>query len=429
MTRLFFTLVFLACFLAGNGQEGERNLAFYMETARRHSPLLQDYRNRESVQRLERERLKSLYTRSRLELNGEYLFVPVISKDGGRTSFQWNAQDGTDYYGYDLGESSGHLHAGFTWTQPLLGRGSYRAAEEQVRVQAAILSDDIRLEEHQLERAVAEQYLLCLLDKSQMDFADSIGKVLERQESLVRELARNGMAAQSDLHLLAIERAANCDLQIAARQSYRSHLSDLNLLCGIADTATVELAAVELRPGLAEGPSSLFLEQYRLDSLSVVADLNFFKAQYKPQLNLFVDGGLRVSEYARVCRHFGWSAGLTFSWTIFDGRQKRWQERQSQVRLNTIAVYKEYAQTQREGRRRQCLTEMRAYDERLEALRGQLGEYDAVLADYMKEIQTGQRSVVDYVTVLRSKIQAERDYMTARTNRQLLIAAYNYWNW
>ena len=176
-------------------------------------------------------------------------------------------------------------------------------------------------------------------------------------------------------------------------------------------------------------PSSLFLEQYRLDSLSVVADLNFFKAQYKPQLNLFVDGGLRVSEYARVCRHFGWSAGLTFSWTIFDGRQKRWQERQSQVRLNTIAVYKEYAQTQREGRRRQCLTEMRAYDERLEALRGQLGEYDAVLADYMKEIQTGQRSVVDYVTVLRSKIQAERDYMTARTNRQLLIAAYNYWNW
>ncbi len=327
MTRLFFTLVFLACFLAGNGQEGERNLAFYMETARRHSPLLQDYRNRESVQRLERERLKSLYTRSRLELNGEYLFVPVISKDGGRTSFQWNAQDGTDYYGYDLGESSGHLHAGFTWTQPLLGRGSYRAAEEQVRVQAAILSDDIRLEEHQLERAVAEQYLLCLLDKSQMDFADSIGKVLERQESLVRELARNGMAAQSDLHLLAIERAANCDLQIAARQSYRSHLSDLNLLCGIADTATVELAAVELRPGLAEGPSSLFLEQYRLDSLSVVADLNFFKAQYKPQLNLFVDGGLRVSEYARVCRHFGWSAGLTFSWTIFDGRQKRWRGR------------------------------------------------------------------------------------------------------
>lgn len=426
---MFFTLVFLACFLAGNGQEGDRDLAFYMETARRHSPLLQDYRNRESMQRLERERLKSLYTRSRLELNGEYLFVPVISKDGGRTSFQWNAQDGTDYYGYDLGESSGHLHAGFTWTQPLLGRGSYRAAEEQVRVQTAILSDDIRLEEHQLERAVAEQYLLCLLDKSQMDFADSIGKVLERQESLVRELARNGMAAQSDLHLLAIERAVNRDLQITARQSYRSHLSDLNLLCGIADTATVELAAVELRPGLAEGPSSLFLEQYRLDSLSVVADLNFFKAQYKPQLNLFVDGGLRVSEYARVCRHFGWSAGLTFSWTIFDGRQKRWQERQSQVRLNTIAVYKAYAQTQREGRRGQCLTEMRAYDERLEALRGQLGEYDAVLADYMKEIQAGQRSVVDYVTVLRSKIQAERDYMTVRTNRQLLIAAYNYWNW
>ncbi|GEM_PF-3417946 len=62
-----------------------------------------------------------MYRHSRLEADGAYLFVPVVSKDGGRTSFKWNAQDGKDYYGYDLGESSGHLHGGVTWTQPLLG--------------------------------------------------------------------------------------------------------------------------------------------------------------------------------------------------------------------------------------------------------------------------------------------------------------------
>ena len=178
MTRLFFTLVFLACFLAGNGQEGERNLAFYMETARRHSPLLQDYRNQIDIQRSEQQRLKAFYTRSKVELTGEFLFVPIISKDGGQTSFKWNAQDGTNYYGYDLGESSGHLHAGVRWTQPLLGRNSYKIAEEQTRIQTDALEDDIRLEEHQLERVVIEQYILCLLDKTQMDFADSVGNIL-----------------------------------------------------------------------------------------------------------------------------------------------------------------------------------------------------------------------------------------------------------
>ena len=47
----------------------------------------------------------------------------------------------------------------------------------------------IRLEENQLERAVTEQYLLCLLDQTQIVFADSIDALLKRQTSLVRQLA------------------------------------------------------------------------------------------------------------------------------------------------------------------------------------------------------------------------------------------------
>ena len=34
-----------------------------------------------------------------------------------------------------------------------------------------------------------------------------------------------------------------------------------------------------------------------------------------------------------------------------------------------------------------------------------------------------------YITVLRSKIQTEKDRLLLRTNKQLVIAAYNYWNW
>ena len=44
-------------------------------------------------------------------------------------------------------------------------------------------------------------------------------------------------------------------------------------------------------------------------------------------------------------------------------------------------------------------------------------------------MQAGQVSVLDYITVLRNKIQTERDYLLLQTNRQLVIAAYNYWNW
>lgn len=51
-----------------------------------------------------------------------------------------------------------------------------------------------------------------------------------------------------------------------------------------------------------------------------------------------------------------------------------------------------------------------------------------ILSDYAQEVEAGQVSVLDYLTVLRNKIQTERDALLMRTNRQLVIAAYNYWN-
>ena len=203
-------LLFLASYVLGVATYGQGySLSCYIKAAKQYSPLLHNYRNQLQIEQAELRRLKALYTRSRLELNGDYLFVPVLTKDGGTTSFRWNAQDATDYYGYDLGESSGHLHAGATWTQPLLGHSSYKVAQEQSRINMDMARNHIRLEENQLERAVTEQY--------------------------------------------------------------------------------------------------------RLDSLNTAASLRSFNLQYKPRLDLFVDGGMQTGSFSQWYRHFGWSAGLTFT--------------------------------------------------------------------------------------------------------------------
>ena len=300
-----------------------KSLSDYVEAAKQYSPLLHDYRNQLQIEQAELRRLKTLYTRSRLELNGDYLFVPVLTKDGGTTSFRWNAQDATDYYGYDLGESSGHLHAGATWTQPLLGHSSYKVAQEQSCINMDMARNHIRLEENQLERAVTEQY--------------------------------------------------------------------------------------------------------RLDSLNTAASLRSFNLQYKPRLDLFVDGGMQTGSFSQWYRHFGWSAGLTFTWTLFDGRQKRWKERQAELQQQSIRIYRDHAEYQRSMRLRQCLSELEKYDRRDKALTEQLAGYERVLSDYAREVEAGQVSVLDYLTVLRNKIQTERDALLIRMNRQLVIAAYNYW--
>ena len=78
---------------------------------------------------------------------------------------------------------------------------------------------------------------------------------------------------------------------------------------------------------------------------------------------------------------------------------------------------------------KQCLSELGRYNERERALENQLAEYESVLFDYGREMDAGQASVLDYITVLRNKIQTEKDRLLLRTNKQLVIAAYNYWNW
>ena len=78
---------------------------------------------------------------------------------------------------------------------------------------------------------------------------------------------------------------------------------------------------------------------------------------------------------------------------------------------------------------KQCLSELGRYNERERALENQLAEYESVLFDYGREMDAGQASVLDYITVLGNKIQTEKDRLLLRTNKQLVIAAYNYWNW
>lgn len=426
---LTFAICIVTCIHAYGQETVRRTLEDYIRTAKENSPLITDCRNKSAIQQAELQRLKAMYTHSRLEADGEWLFVPVIENRQGKATFRWNAQDAAEYTGYDLGESSGHLHAGITWYQPILGTARYKAVREQTNLNMEAEENAIRLEEHQLERTVTEQYLLCLLDKIQTAFSDSTAALLGREEKTVAGLVKNGMARQSDLMLIRIEQQKNAESRTASLQAYHTHLMELNLLCGIDDTGDITLEDIDLQTSV-ELPSgrSLFAEQFRLDSLKAEADLRTFKMQYRPNLDLFVSGGLQTGNFAGWYRHFGMSAGLSLSWTICDGRQRRWKEKQLQLQLNTIRTYKDNTEYRRQMRLDQCLSELAACDERSATMKKQLSGYGDLLENYGKEMAAGQVSVLDYITVLKNKIQTERDYMLLLTNRQLTIAAYNYWN-
>lgn len=406
---------------------GQNTLDDYLKSASENSPLVRDNQNLSKVSELEAERLHAFYKKAQVNLTGNFLFAPIVSTDNNQTRFESNPTNANNYLGYDLAASNGGVYQGLiNFSQPLFNGG--KAFEEQAELMAETNLNTAKLSIHDLEKLVTDQYILCLQDQNQLAFADSMTSLLREQVQLVKKMVEGGLLKQSDLALVKIELQNYNGLHATYKGTYQRDLMDLNVLCGIGDTTLVMIED----PGLKlkqEETNANFLQKYRLDSLNVLATQKVFDAKYKPQLNLIANTGLNAVYAPTIPNRFGFSAGLNFTWNLFDGHQRKITQKKTEIQLETVSFYKENFQTQNQVRKARVLNELKSYEERLVIMEDQLREYENVMRTYTREILQGQLSIVSYITTLKNRNMVQRDYLTLQTNRLLLINMYNYWNW
>jgi hypothetical protein len=203
---------------------------------------------------------------------------------------------------------------------------------------------------------------------------------------------------------------------------------DLNILCGIADTTIVEIEplTISLNPSPA---NSNFLEKYRLDSLNLLAQQKAFELKYKPQLNFLANAGLNAVYAPTILNRFGLSAGLSFLFNFYDGNQKAITRNKTQYLGKSVSFYKNNFITLNAVRKSKILTELQSFTNRISIVEQQLKDYEQVLNSYKKEILLGQLSIINYTTVLKNMTTIQRDLALLYSQQQILINAYNYWNW
>ncbi len=405
----------------------QNTLEDYLKAAIENSPLIHDNKNMAEVNQLEAERLRAFYNKPQISLTGNYLFAPIVSTDNNETTFEANPNGTNQYYGYDLAATNGGVYQGLiNFSQPLYNGG--KAYEEQAEITAEVNRNTARLSTHDLEKLVTDQYIFCLQDKNQIAFADSTLMLLEDQTALVKLMVESGLLKQSDLALVKIELQNYRAIKTTNEATYKRDLLQLNVLSGIQDTSYVMIEDIELNLTKQETNAG-FLSKYILDSLSLLATQKVFEVKYKPQLNLIADAGLNAVYAPTIPNRFGLSAGLSFTWNIFDGRQKPIAQKKTNIQLETVSFYKENFLKQNEVRKTSILNELASYDNRLTIAENQLAEYETLLTTYRKEIIQGQLSIIDYITTLKNRSMVKRDYILLQTNRLLLINMYNYWNW
>lgn len=407
----------------------QRDLNFYLELAKANSPLINKNKNENKIVLLDLQQINSVLSKPEINLVSGVLFAPIVSHDNNTNRFEFVSDGATKYTGYDLAVTEGgQYQALVSVKQPLLNGSNYKAYSDKAGISSRINDNNIALTIHELEQLVRYQYILCVKSKILTDNSLVLLKELQEHLRIMNKLVENAIYKQTDLMVLQIE-VQNYESEYKTFDAeYAASIYDLNLICGINDTSRIDLQNIDLELSSANTGNSYFLTSYKLDSLGVIADQAINELKYKPQLDLFADAGLNAV-YLPAFNRLGFSTGLSFSWNIFDGRQRDIQREKSAVTLQTIEFEKNNFMTQNEINRNKILNQIKSTDQRIILNEHQIIQYDKLNDTYSRELSLGEISVMDFKNLLRDIAAKKQELHLLKMERLILINSYNYLNY
>jgi len=410
-------------------QAQKRDLDFYITKAKAFSPLINQAQNENKIVGLDLEQIKSILSKPEINIDASILFAPIISHDNNKYRFEPVSNGATNYVGYDMAlTDGGQYQSVISLKQPLFNGSRLQVYSNKADVNRRINDNRILLTEHELKKIVSHQYILCLKAKRSADMNVELLKELDDQLQVMHKLVENAIYKQSDLMLMQIE-YENYNLNYETSLSdFKNNLYDLNLLCGINDTATVELQEIEPQLKTATAVSSEFSNSFRLDSLNVTEEQALSDLKYKPQVNLFANAGLNAV-YLPTFNRFGLSTGLTFSWNIFDGNQQKLQKQKTGINLISLDFAKQNFVTLQEINKNNILNQFVSLDKRILLTDSQLDKYNQLLKVYHIQLAQGEISVIDFKNIVKDIAAKKQDRLMLEMEKQALIVSFNFWNY
>jgi len=407
----------------------QRDLNYFLEQARNNSPLILKNKNDTKIIDLDLKITQSILKKPVINLESNILFAPIISHNSGSNRLDFVSNGSDNYSGYDLAVTDGGQYQAYiTLKQPLLGKVNLKFYSQKSDISSQKNNFSTALTIHEIEQLVSYQYILCVKSKIQIKNEYQLIEQLDDQLIVMQKLVENAIFKQTDLLLLKIEKQ-NQELNSKSfEDDYKSNLFDLNILCGINDTSKVDIQESDLQLNPEILSNSQFLTSYKLDSLAILADLSISELKYKPQLNLFANAGLNAV-YLPALNRLGMSAGITFSWNMYDGNQRKFEKAKSIINIQSLQFDKNHFMTQQEINKNKIKSQINSLNERTILVENQLTQYDKLYATYQNELKQGLISVMDFKNLLKDITSKKQDFLLLKMEKQMLINTYNYWNY
>lgn len=424
-SREVFSVLVLFFFILSSSAFAQNNLQFYLDAAVNNNPSLKENVNLTLISRIDKSIVESQYSLPQISLTSNYMFTPYFN-NGGRIL---SGNPDPNAIGYDPSITNGGLYSALINVEKnIFNGGIIDTYKNQHDLKIKSNENSSELLKHNIYKDVTDQYLTVIQSQKLFRIAAVLADTIEKQLEITGSLVRRGIFKQSDYLLLKIEVDNQKIAAEGFRNDLRKNLSDLNTLCGLKDTSLVDLS--DLKLDFADGKrGAKFLSHFTIDSLQIANQQDIFETKYKPQVNLFFNTGLNAVETTDIQKRFGLSAGINFAMPIYDGDQKNLSRQQAEISLKTVGAYRENQTVQIINKINESKAAINFYKKNLKSLSDQINSYEELLKFARAELSQGQRSMTEYITLIRSYLELKKDLAGTESSYQQAINQYNYWNW
>ncbi|MFI5135586.1 MAG: TolC family protein, partial [Chitinophagales bacterium] len=172
---------------------------------------------------------------------------------------------------------------------------------------------------------------------------------------------------------------------------------------------------------------NLFL--FSLDSSSVEASKNLLHFNYVPKVNLFGDAGYVAMPTNFSVKKFGFSAGVSLAWNLYDGGKKNLQMQQLSVQQSTFSFYKSNYSLQLSMQLADLEKKLQSSNEIISQWQNQIKNTKQLLSLRRDQLETGQLSMIDYLILMRNYRDLQKNLIDATLKQQQIINEHNYLVW
>ncbi len=409
MDRKFCLILLFYCVtLVLSGQS--RNLDFYLQEGLRNSPLLNDYRNQINAASSD-SLLIRVGRMPQVEAKSQLLYSPFY-----------------DNFGYDeVITDGGNYMALMGVSQTIFNKKEISSKYLSVELQKKSIDNSSRLSANELIKVITDQYLNAYSVYNDLLFNRIFLKLSLDENEFVSQFVKSGIARQTDYLSLQVETQSQEILINQLEGQFKTEQSFLNRLCGLNDTDYYELnkPVIDIRgiPDILKSPGYI---QYKIDSLRIENEKTTIDVRYKPKVNWFADAGFLTSNPWNFYQHFGYSAGISLNFPVYDGHQRNIEKQKLEFNENSRRTYEETYRQQYFQQLEQLNDQLKTVNETYGRTEKQLATSDMLVKILKGELETGIIQMTEYINAIKSFRTINRNLIILNIQKLRIINEMNF---